>query len=514
MKETPRANVAFILHTHMPYVRKNGSWPVGEEWLLEAWAETYLPLMRLLQDMAADGWGKLSLTFTPVLVEQLQDEYMNHRLQVYLENKIRQCLQEIDRLGRLGDNRRREVALFYLDYYMQNLELWGCRHRKGIAYSLRNYQEAGRLEILASAATHAFLPLQPDQWSRLLQCRIGLDFHLLHFQAESEGFWLPECALSGETNSLIDWLSREVRYVVLNYSALKDREEDSPLPHRIGDSSLLAIFRDPTLSNLVWSWEGIPSHGAYREFSKRDLEGEGLQYWRITSGETDLWHKEVYQPEEALMQAERDARLFVETLEGRASSLSQPESALLVACYDTELLGHWWFEGIHWLRETLRLLENHPRLRLCTPSEFIHNALQENLPIFNPTITSWGKGEDFSTWHNQKTSRLWEELTARGKRLKKAMASNREAGIAERPLLQALREYLLLQSSDWPFMIGKGEAEGYAWERFQSHCQRFDHCMGLWELKLEDGDLERIEEVDRLFSDIDLSRLRDITQGR
>ncbi len=510
MSETARVYVSFLLHTHMPYVRKNGSWPVGEEWLLEAWAETYLPLMRLLEDMTTGGWGKLALTFTPVLLDQLHDDYMNHRLQVYLENKIRQCIQEIDRLERMGENRRRDIALFYLDYYVQGLELWGCRHRKGIAESLRAHQEEGRLEILASAATHAFLPLQPDQWSRSLQTRIGLDRHLQYFQRKSKGFWLPECALSGEMKPLIQQLSDEVQYVVLNHSALKNREEDSPLPHRIGNSSLIAIFRDRTLSELVWSWNGIPSHGPYREFSKRDLEGEGLQYWKITSGQTDLWHKEVYDPDEAKTQAKMDARLFVEVLEKRAALMSRPSNSLLLACYDTELLGHWWFEGIDWLRETLRLLHEHPHLSLCTPGEFVENMKDEVLNIWHPTTTSWGKGEDFSTWSNERTANVWRELYARCERLKQALISSRSGSSAPRPLIQALREYLLLQSSDWPFMIGRGEAEGYAWERFQSHCRRFDHCMELWESKREDGELDRLEEVDNLFSDIHLECMPDI----
>ena len=71
----------FVLHSHIPYARQAGMWPHGEEWIHEAIAETYLPLLNALYDLAEEGIEyKLTVSVTPVLAEQLADGSRKNRL--------------------------------------------------------------------------------------------------------------------------------------------------------------------------------------------------------------------------------------------------------------------------------------------------------------------------------------------------------------------------------------------------------------------------------------------------
>jgi 1,4-alpha-glucan branching enzyme len=490
--------VAFLLHTHMPYVRRNGDWPVGEEWLLEAWAETYLPLLETLRRMAEEGWGKLAVTLTPILAEQLEDPYMQEMFQRYLENKLRQCEEERVRLERMGDGPRRRVNRLYFSFYDRLLECWGSRYRGRMRRALRGLSDTGRLEVLASAATHAFLPLLASGADRERQVRLGLRHHREWFGGGPCGFWLPELAWSEGMGELAGLLGLEAGYVVLNFSALPPGA-DTSRPCRLEEEGPPAILRDRLLHDLVWTWEGIPSHAPYREFHKRDLEGYGFQYWRISGPGVPLDGKETYRREEALARVEEDASLFVERLAERAASLPRPEGSLLLAAYDTEIFGHWWFEGMRWLEAVLRRLEDHPLLELTTPGEFIGGAVGEGLPAVRPPATSWGRNHDFSTWLCPQTEGFWSELRTREAAYREAASLCGRVPVGERALRQALRELLLLEASDWPYMMGQGEGGPYARERFQGHCERFDHCLRLAREGREDGRLAHIEEQDNPF---------------
>lgn len=499
-----KTSIAFLLHTHMPYVRKNGDWPVGEEWLLEAWAETYIPLLELLRVMSAEGWGRLSITLTPILAEQLEDPYLQGRLQEYLENKLRQCEDERVRLEGLGDGPRREVNRLHFAFYDRLLECWGARYRGRMIETLRTLRETRRLEIITSAATHAFLPLLAGDAERMRQARLGLEDYWERFGESSRGFWLPECAFSSGMEDFARALGAETDYVVLDYSAL-EAGGDTALPRRLGEDGPGVLLRDARLHDVVWNLDGLPSHAPYREFHKRDREGLGFQYWRISAPGTPLDDKQPYRRAEALAQVEEDAAFFVKCLEERAAQLADPEGSLLLACYDTEIFGHWWFEGMEWLGATLRLLDAHPGFELCTPGDYFDKVKNSELPVLLPACTTWGRDHDFSTWENPETEGMWEGLHRCETEYLATAASIWAEGGDDRPLRQALRELLLLESSDWPYMVGRDEGRGYARDRFHYHRERFDHCLRLARERREDERLREIEEQDNPFADLELT---------
>ena len=86
--------LALVLHSHLPYVLSHGRWPHGTDWLCEAAAETYLPIIRILGELAAEGYRpKLTIGLSPVLCEQLADNDFKAEFVAYLNQKIKADLR-------------------------------------------------------------------------------------------------------------------------------------------------------------------------------------------------------------------------------------------------------------------------------------------------------------------------------------------------------------------------------------------------------------------------------------
>ena len=497
--------IAILLHSHMPYVRRNGDWPVGEEWILEAWAESYLPIWELIEDLAAgDTPGKLALTLTPVLAEQLGDAYLQERLRGYLENKVRQAREEVSRLQGMGDGPRARLAALFGEDYRRLLRGYEERFRGRMTEVLREGMEKGVLEVLASAATHAHLPSLASDTSRRAQVEIGLESHRRRFGRDPVGFWLPECSYAPHLDPLLAEHSPPLRYVVLDHTAPESAPENAPTwqPRRLGSTPLLALMRDRLAHDLVWTMHGYPSHGLYREYSKRDHDGHGYQYWRVTSGATPLDHKDVYDPEAAAGRAREDARDFAARLRRRkeeitAASRGGGEPGLILAAYDTELLGHWWREGSTWLREVLALLGEDAVL----PSRVVEESLAGEPATLSPRMTAWNVDGTFSAWVNPATSEIWEELRRAEEDLPRQV-EKWEGRFPEsgRALAQAARELLLMEASDWTYMITRDEASDYARDRFRSHLGRYATIAEMLDRgSIDPSTLASLEDTDNIF---------------
>ena len=493
----PEARFVFLLHSHMPYVRRNGDWPCGEEWILEAWAESYLPIWQLIDDLSArKGAGRLALTLTPVLAEQLEDEYLQERLSAYLANKVRQAQEEVGRWKGRGEADRAKVAVWYEQRYTNLLKSYEERFRGRMVRTLAEGMAAGKLEVLASAATHAHLPSLDNEACRRAQVRIGLESYKSSFQREPSGFWLPECSYTPDLDGLLSEFSPPLRYVILDHNAALSAPESASSwePRRLGDTPLVALMRDKLAHEMVWTMQGIPSHGSYRDYSKRDHKGYGMQYWQITSTRTPIENKELYDPSAAERQALKDAGEFTGRLLKEAEGLN--EEPVILACYDTELLGHWWLEGPQWLREVLRLFGDACSL----PDEVARKAAAGNPAPLTPRLTAWNVEDGFNTWVNEATAGLWQKVYAAEERFLKRVDVEEGDPEKVRALMQAGRELLIMEASDWAYMITRDQAAGYARERFASHLERFEAAM-----KMTDGHgidislLSQLEETDNLF---------------
>lgn len=546
----------FVLHSHLPYCRMAGRWPHGEEWLHEAAAETYVPLLDVLYDLRDEGIPFcLTISLTPVLTEQLADPLVREHFVTYLEEEIRAASSDIPRFGEQGEKHLEYLAGFYRDYYEHVREAFVERFGGDIVGAFRKLQDEGYVEIITSAATHGYLPLLSRDSSIYAQLKAGIASYRRHFGRAPRAIWLPECAYRPayidddgtvrpgleeflaaqgitcffvETHAIeggrpvgkaagdvaIGLYGAVRRNYVLPVSELPATGGSTYEAYYVvgGEKGLTtppvaAIGRNDRTGQQVWSADwGYPGEADYREFHRKDPES-GLQYWRVTGPGVDLGAKDLYHPEwaEGRMRAHANhfARLVEELLlEHSGGKIAFP---LIASNYDAELFGHWWFEGVAWLGEVLRRLAASPVVELTTASQYL--AEHEPQRMMAIPESSWGSGGNHWTWDNPQTNWVWVPIHEAETRMERLVALYPEAsGALRRVLDQAAREILLLQSSDWPFLITTGQAGEYAKLRFMQHLDRFTRLADLAEAHGAAVDPQYADEcyaLDNVFPNID-----------
>jgi 1,4-alpha-glucan branching enzyme len=268
------------------------------------------------------------------------------------------------------------------------------------------------------------------------------------------------------------------------------------------------FIRDPGTSRQVWSGEtGYPGDGAYLEFHKKSDSG-GHRYWRVTGPGVELGDKEPYHPEEAAARVASHAAHFralvTSTLDGGE------DGAILVAPYDAELFGHWWFEGVAWLEAVLEQMHADPRVELTT----LGRHAREFPP---PTVValpegSWGNGGGSDVWRNPRVDWTWdlelpaEEEVWRLRQMAEAVGDEETHAVVN----AAARQLLLLSASDWAFLMTTNGAPDYAAERVRGHAEDLARLVDLARRLLrgvEPTDDERefvhsVESRDDLFPEI------------
>jgi 1,4-alpha-glucan branching enzyme len=503
---------SLVLHTHMPYVRKNGAWPVGEDWLFQAMSETYIPLLGMLAQMENEDISScLGITMTPVLCEQLADRYIQDRFIEHLKVMAEHTMDDIKDFEYLCDDKRKALAEAYFEEYRRKLLAFAAIDGDLLG-ALASFEQEGLVEIIASSATHAFLPGLADERSMRTQVLLGLETHRRRFGVNPSGFWIPECAYRDGLEDLLQ--SEGVRYILVDPTALSGLP--STCPYHVGSSRVAAVARSERAHRNAWDDRtGYPTDDLYIDSTKYYMSS-GLHYWKVTGPHVNIEDKEIYEPVPAQARALDHARHFIHAIteELRAAppcpgnGTSTGNNPLVLASYDTEFLGHGWKEGIYWLEVTVRSLEGSEGIRMTTPSRY----LEENPPRTSITLdlTTWGTGKDDSTWINAETTWMWEALEDSQKRLFDLADYRHRSALEKRALQQAVREVLLLESSDWPYMVAKYRAKEYSIQRFCAHLERFREIAGM----LEAGDLDRldstlgeIEEVDNIFVQLDLETI-------
>ena len=509
----------FVLHSHLPYVRKAGRWPHGEEMVHEAIAETYVPLLNALFDLKEAGYEpRLTIGITPILMEQLSDPDVLEHFELYVEERM--TLVESDRrLWEGKDAQRVELADFYLDLYGGILRSFQVRYGRDLLGAFRKLQDAGNVDILASAATHGYLPLMERDSTLYGQIKTGVDTYARHMGRKPQGIWLPECgyrpgymkegapsyykpgeeeflAAFGlkyfftdthviEGGKLVGKVAGDavgpygaipLRKVVVKPDVRPEAAERSTFrPYYVQAAEVAVFGRDERTGMQVWSAaHGYPGDFVYREFHRKD-SNSGAQYWRITGAGVDLGNKALYDPEAARHQVQLHADHFVHVAADRLREWrGTDDMGVIVSAYDTELFGHWWFEGVDWLKEVLRQLSVSPDVELTTARDYL--AAHPPTEVVAIPESSWGAGGNHWTWLNPETEWVWPLIHAAERRMEKLAARwpNPDAERAEL-LAQVARELVLLESSDWPFLISTGQAKEYASGRFQQHLARFNH---------------------------------------
>jgi 1,4-alpha-glucan branching enzyme len=432
-------DLAIVLHSHMPYVEGFGTYPFGEEWLFDAVIRSYLPVLEVARD--------LTMTVTPVLADQLEDAGAAERLRRFLvewrvgaaEADMKQVPVEC-----------RDACEAELARYRHALELLDAVDGN----PLRAFQDAaaeGRVRLAASAATHAVLPMLTTRAGLRLQLDAGLRSHKRRFDWDG-GFWLPECAYAPGLEHRLT--QHGVRWFCVDQSAHHEDSLDAltPVSTRAGP---VALPIDWEAIQWLWSLDGYPSDPAHAQFAGKSLRG--VRIWKVGGG--------AYEPAAAEAAARRQADEFLAAVAGRLRGFAgaRGRRGLLVFAIDTELLGHWWSEGVTWLREVLAGAAS-AGVRLLT----IPQAIAEHKPIERPLAAStWGEGNDLRTWDSPAVADLAWGARRLELRLLRALAGGLRGPAAQR----AARELLAVQASDWAFLDERGQAGDYPYRRVTDHAE-------------------------------------------
>ncbi|WP_024877241.1 1,4-alpha-glucan branching protein domain-containing protein [Saccharomonospora piscinae] len=452
-----------VLHSHLPWLPHHGRWPVGEEWLYQAWAHSYVPVVDLLRRFADEGrHDVLTLGVTPVLAAQLDDPYTLRAFHDWLGDWTLRA-QHAAGLWR-GNDLLSDLAAAEHRAAHHVLAEAETHWRHGFSPVLRSLVDSGVVELLGGPAAHPFQPLL-DPAVRSFALRTGLTDTALRIGHRPEGIWAPECGYAPGMEH--DYADAGVTRFLVDGPSLRG---DTATARTVGSSDVVCFGRDLDVTYRVWSPKaGYPGHDAYRDFHTWDHE-VGLKPSRVTGKHIAPPDKAPYDPALAADALRLHVKDFVETVVRRLRSLRERDGrpGLVVAAYDTELFGHWWHEGPQWLEAVLRALPE-AGVRVTTLRGAL-NAGHLGGPVELPA-SSWGSGKDWRVWDGEQVADLVETNAALQRRL---LRLGHPGGARDAVADQAVTEAMLALSSDWAFMVTKDSAADYARRRAHDHVERFD----------------------------------------
>ncbi len=522
----PVGYLCLVLHAHLPFVRHPEYDDfLEEDWLYEAITETYIPLLDIFEGLERDGadW-RLTMSVTPTLAAMLSDALLQGRYIRHIDNLISLADKENERtrfqpefngLARMYQDRFRRARAVFAEQYGGNL-----------LRGFRRFYDAGKLELITCCATHGFLPLMTANPNAVrAQVEVGVREFERHFGRRPQGIWLPECGYSPGVDRVLHDFG--IRYFFTDTHGILFADPRPRFgvyaPIACPGSGVAALARDTESSKQVWSAvEGYPGDYNYRDFYRDvgfDLDYEylkphlhrmgirshlGIKYYKIT-GRTD--QKEVYNPRAALDKAAEHAGNFMFNRERQVEWLAgsmDDRPPLIVAPYDAELFGHWWFEGPNWIDFLLRKIHwDQQTIKTITVPEYLDRF--PRVQVGTPSMSSWGYKGYNEVWLEGSNDWIYRHLHEGADRMVELARQNPEADLLRRRALnQAAREILLAQSSDWAFIMKTGTMVEYATNRTRLHVLNFLHLYDqLQNHTIDERWLDEIERRHNIFPEID-----------
>ncbi|GAB1430093.1 1,4-alpha-glucan branching protein [Ignavibacteria bacterium] len=519
-------NYVLILHTHLPYVLHHGTWPHGSDWLCEAVAECYIPLLNVFHELADEGISpNVTLDISPVLCEQLEHKDFARVFDDYCATKIRLAAEDERYFRRHGaDPHQIYLARYWQEWYAKRRLEFSGTYGNSIVKSLRHLQDNGLIEIITCAATHGYLPLLGDDRSIRLQLKTATENYKKYFGRQPHGTWIPECAYRpsypwrtylpveyygslrqriGVEEALCDAgleffvvdqpsITNSKTIGFLEYSnsgslTMKPffgQTEKSPMRLYNVQSEQnpklkpsVAFARHQKIAMQVWSGDsGYPGDPVYLDFHKKHYSS-ALRYWRVTDNKADMMYKLLYAPDWIEERVNLHAFHFIKSIENALTSYRAVTGKLGMICtpFDAELFGHWWFEGPRFIKAVLRGLHSSPFVNAVTASQ--HLLAARPAEVVAMTESTWGRGNHHDVWMSDDTKWTWQAIYTDELRFRKLLEQYPPATMKSamrRIITQALRELLLTQSSDWQFLISTFSAKDYAEQRLVSHHSDFN----------------------------------------
>jgi 1,4-alpha-glucan branching enzyme len=523
----PRGHLALVLHAHLPFVRHPEHQDhLEERWLFEAMAGCYLPLVQALTRLANEGVAaRLTVSLSPTLVAMLRDELLCARFEAHLGKVDRLVERELSRTA--GDPWYGPVARHLAVRQVGLWETW-WRIRRDLVGAFAALEREGLVELWTCGATHAFLPALVHHPAMIhAQVAAAVETHARATGRRPRGIWLPEC---GWTPGIDRVLTRHgLAYTALETHALlhaTPRPRTATAAPVITHAGVCCFGRDVESSRQVWSRdEGYPGDPAYREFYRDagyDLplddvreflaadgtrQATGLKYHRIT--DRDGSPKLAYEPSIARERAREHAGNFVHNREQQVRWLAEhmdPRTApVVLAPYDAELYGHWWFEGVDFLEDVFRsLARSSGDVTPVTAGEYL--AKYSTHDLAEPEPSSWGAGGYSGVWLDPSTSWMLRHVDRVCREMTDIARTHRTVdGAKGRCARQAAREAMLLVGSDWAFLIKTGGAPHYAKRRFEAHLERFHKLAEMLRAgAIDEAYVVDLESRDNLFASLNL----------
>lgn len=518
-----------VLHAHLPYVRhidEQDRWE--ERWLFEAITETYVPLLDAFLKLANDRVPySLVFSISPSLLSMLSDALLQTRYLNYLSNQLELAEKEVHR--NRYDRTFSRLAFMYRERLQRIYHLYHEVYHDHLAGAFRELQDAGHLELTTCGATHGYFPLLGLQRQSVRsQVKTAVNLHRKFFGSAPRGIWLPECGYNPGDEQILK--EEGLRYFFLDSHGIlfaKPRPRYGVYAPVQCPGGVAAFGREPESSRQVWSaQEGYPGDYDYREFYRDigyDLDLDyvlphihptglrldtGFKYYRIT-GKGD--HKEPYNPENARQKAAMHAGNFMFNRERQIEWLAEhmDRKPVVVAPYDAELFGHWWFEGPQWIEFLLRKIAYDQNIfSTNTPTGYLAEY-PVNQPV-EPCLSSWGNEGYSDVWLCGANDWIYRHLHHAAARMSELADLYRQPTEEERRALnQAARELLLAQSSDWAFIMKTGTTVDYAVKRTKEHLLRFGELyQDLKNRSFRPDRISEMERADNIFPDIDYATYR------
>jgi len=523
----PLGYLCLVLHAHLPFVRHpENDYMLEENWLYEALTETYLPLLAHFTTLHDDRVPfRLTMSLTPTLCSMLSDALLQERYLRHLDKIIELAEKEISRTA-AGNPEFSKTAAMYHERFSQCRWLYEEVYGRDLIAAFREFQDQGVLEILASAATHAFLPtMQSSERAVRAQITTGVDAYRRCFGCDPAGFWLPECGYYPGLETILD--KEDLRYFIVDTHGVLFADPRPSCgvfaPIVCTGAPVAAFGRDGESSRSVWSAdEGYPGHPLYREFYRDigfDLDIDylrpyidpvgirvqtGIKYYRVTDRKSPA--KEPYRRLDALRIADEHAGDFAAKREHQIRHLAPllDRPPLVVAPYDAELFGHWWYEGPEWLNFLIRKIAFEQKtVALVTPSDYL--ALHPQNQRSEPSFSSWGEGGFSAMWLHESNDWIYRHLSRMEERMSECARRYPDAsGLLRRTLNQMARELMLAESSDWAFIMKSGTMVNYAVRRTREHIAGFLRLHDdISKNTIDENLLASLESSNNIFPEID-----------
>ena len=502
-----RYAISLIYEAHLPFVKEYNreddlSYTSEEVRYFQFISETLLPLLEVLGRLESDHVHfRLALVISPILCQMLTDEHLHKKYLRYIDKQIEFGRQELERISSSnGSKENEEIYKLIMSNYNRIVDrriAFTERYEKNVLKAFDFYRRKGKIEILATSATHAYLPfLSHNHESLQAQMETPAAVYRRYFGGNSHGFWLPSL---GWTSALEPYLKAyNYTYTILESHGLVLGE---PTPakgcfypaktpkgtfffakdHYAEQALKAAATDDLYLNNHLDAGYELPAE-IVRSFlsSEGERHKTGYKYWSrknsFPNGKSENRQGHIYNPQAASDRVTLHTRTFLENILGRLEEASKHmgEIPISINTYNAGKYGHTWHEGPQFIETLFRMAAGYRDVKFVCPSEYLFKQEASSIQVVSPEFSSCGVNGYAENWLDVSNDWIYRHLFRAMERMSElAERFPDDTGLNERALNQAAREVLLAQSSDWPALLQKQESAEFARHRAENSLRNF-----------------------------------------